>query len=46
MSCTSGRAKCSRCGDYMLEIQPCHFICHSCGGIHDCADNAGSNGEA
>ena len=34
------RPNCSRCGKPMMEIQPCHFVCSSCGGVHDCSDTA------
>ena len=36
----SDRPNCSRCGKAMLEIQPCHFVCGDCGGVHDCSDTA------
>lgn len=36
----AGRPRCSRCGEPMLEIQPCHYQCKTCGGVHDCNDIA------
>ena len=47
MSCIPPkRPTCPRCrSKNMLEIQPCHFQCSVCGGVLDCADNAGSNNE-
>jgi len=35
------RPMCPRCGQEMLAIQPCHYVCSKgCGGTLDCADTA------
>lgn len=29
---------CARCGEKMIEMQPCHLICPNCGSHMDCSD--------